>query len=57
MAFKVNYGLQKAERARAKQTKKENKLREREANAAASAASVSEPVADEDTPVRNEELE
>ena len=34
MAFKVNYGLQKAERTRAKQAKKESKLREREAQAA-----------------------
>ena len=39
MAFKVNYGLQKAERTRAKQAKKESKLREREAQAAAGGAS------------------
>ncbi len=31
MAYKVNYGLQRAERDRAKQAKKEEKLREREA--------------------------
>ena len=32
MAFKVNYGLERAERNRAKQAKKEAKLRERKAN-------------------------
>lgn len=31
MAFKVNYGFQKAERDRAKKAKKEAKAREREA--------------------------
>jgi hypothetical protein len=44
MAFKVNYGLQKAERTRAKQAKKESKLREREAQAAAGGVS---PATDE----------
>jgi hypothetical protein len=34
MAFKVNYGFQKAERDRAKKAKKEAKQREREAAAA-----------------------
>lgn len=34
MAFKVNYGLERAERNRAKQAKKEAKLRERKAAAA-----------------------
>jgi hypothetical protein len=33
MAFKVNYGLERAERNRLKQAKKEAKLRERKANA------------------------
>ena len=48
MAFKVNYGLQKAERTRAKQAKKESKLREREAQAASGgAAGVSEEPAAE----------
>ncbi len=36
MAFKVNYGLKKAERDRAKKAKKEAKAREREAGAPAS---------------------
>ncbi len=35
MAFKVNYGLQKAERTRAKEAKKEERKRSREALAAA----------------------
>jgi sRNA-binding protein len=35
MAYKVNYAFQKAERARAKQVKKEAKARERKAQAAA----------------------
>ncbi len=34
MAFKVNYGLKKAERDRAKKAKKEAKARERETGAA-----------------------
>jgi len=34
MAFKVNYGLERAERNRAKQAKKEAKLRERKEAAA-----------------------
>jgi hypothetical protein len=33
MAFKVNYGLERAERNRAKQAKKEAKLRDRKAAA------------------------
>ncbi len=33
MAFKVNYGLKKAERDRAKKAKKEAKARERESGA------------------------
>ena len=33
MAFKVNYGLKKAERDRAKKAKKEAKARDREAGA------------------------
>ena len=45
MAFKVNYGLQKAERTRAKQAKKESKLREREAQAA-SGGTTSSPESD-----------
>jgi hypothetical protein len=32
MAYKVNYGLERAERNRAKQAKKEAKLRDRKAN-------------------------
>ncbi|MGI4977278.1 MAG: hypothetical protein ACRYG6_10080 [Janthinobacterium lividum] len=47
MAFKVNYGLQKAERTRAKQAKKESKLREREAQAASGGSSASEEPAAE----------
>ncbi|MGI3778066.1 MAG: hypothetical protein ACRYGC_12310 [Janthinobacterium lividum] len=47
MAFKVNYGLQKAERTRAKQAKKESKLREREAAAASGGSSASEEPAAE----------
>ena len=35
MAFKVNYGLQRAERTRAKEAKKEERKRSREALAAA----------------------
>ena len=46
MAFKVNYGLQKAERTRAKQAKKESKLREREAQAASGGSASEEPVAE-----------
>jgi hypothetical protein len=34
MAYKVNYGLERAERNRAKQAKKEAKLRDRKAGAA-----------------------
>jgi len=34
MAFKVNYGLERAERNRVKQAKKEAKLRDRKAAAA-----------------------
>jgi hypothetical protein len=33
MAYKVNYGLERAERNRVKQAKKEAKLRDRKANA------------------------
>ncbi len=40
MAYKVNYGLQRAERDRAKQAKKEEKLREREAQAIARARAI-----------------
>ena len=47
MAFKVNYGLQKAERTRAKQAKKESKLREREAAAASGGSSAGEEPAAE----------
>ena len=35
MAFKVNYGLQRAERARAKEAKKEERLRSKQAAKAA----------------------
>ncbi len=38
MAFKVNYGLKKAERDRAKKAKKEAKARERDSGAAPSGA-------------------
>jgi hypothetical protein len=37
MAYKVNYGLERAERNRAKQAKKEAKLRDRKAGAAEAA--------------------
>ncbi len=51
MAYKVNYGLQRAERDRAKQAKKEEKLREREAArlraVAAGESPPDEPVSDE----------
>lgn len=53
MAFKVNYGLQKAERTRAKQAKKESKLREREAQAAAGGA----PSATEEPEAGSEQAE
>ena len=53
MAFKVNYGLQKAERTRAKQAKKESKLREREAQAAAGGA----PPATEEPEAGSEQAE
>ena len=56
MAFKVNYGLQKAERTRAKQAKKESKLREREAQAAAgnSPAATDEPAVEQAEPAQPE---
>jgi hypothetical protein len=38
MAYKVNYGFQKAERARAKQAKREAKAREREVRTVAGEA-------------------
>ncbi len=50
MAFKVNYGLKKAERDRAKKAKKEAKARDRDAAASPSAASAShagDPAIDE----------
>ncbi len=46
MAFKVNYGLARAERNRAKQEKKEAKARERKAGIAADDEAV-EPLARE----------
>lgn len=45
MAMKVNYGLQRAERDRAKQAKKEAKQRDRAAQAAAT-ANAPEPAAE-----------
>ncbi len=56
MAFKVNYGLQRAERTRAKEAKKEERKRSREALAAAAVKSgeappaVEEDAEDEATP-------
>jgi hypothetical protein len=54
MAFKVNYGQQRAERNRAKQAKKEAKLREQEEAAARRKAEREQqptaPKADEDEP-------
>jgi hypothetical protein len=44
MAYKVNYGLERAERNRAKQAKKEAKLRDRKA----AAARGEEPPADDE---------
>ena len=45
MAFKVNYGQQRAERNRAKQAKKEAKLREQEEAAARRKAEREQPLA------------
>jgi hypothetical protein len=52
MAFKVNYGLERAERNRAKQAKKEAKLRDRKA-----AAERGETPAPEDEPKQAAEPE
>lgn len=43
MAYKVNYGLKRAERARAKQAKKELKVKERAAQAAERAKAREQP--------------
>lgn len=48
MAFKVNYGLQRAERTRAKEAKKEERKRSREALAAAKSSGEAVPPAGED---------
>ncbi len=53
MAFKVNYGLERAERNRAKQAKKEAKLRDRKAAAARGEA----PPAEDDDPEESAEPE
>lgn len=50
MAMKVNYGLQRAERARAKQAKKEAKARDKAAGVQDTLPSDSEPDADEAAP-------
>jgi len=50
MAYKVNYGLERAERNRVKQEKKEAKLRERKAASMAAAA-------EDETPAEVEEKE
>jgi hypothetical protein len=47
MAFKPNYNQQRAERNRAKQAKKDEKLREREAEVARRKAGGLPPLADE----------
>jgi hypothetical protein len=46
MAYKVNYGLERAERNRAKQAKKEAKLRDRKAGVVAEADEPAEPTPD-----------
>jgi len=52
MAYKVNYGLERAERNRAKQAKKEAKLRDRKAGTTESteAEPATEPPAPEEQP-------
>ena len=47
MAFKVNYGLQRAERTRAKEAKKEERKRSREALAAAAKTGEAPPLAED----------
>ncbi len=51
MAMKVNYGLQRAERARAKQAKKEAKAREKAAGTSGPETAEAEPEVDEPAPV------
>jgi hypothetical protein len=50
MAYKVNYGLERAERNRLKQAKKEAKLRDRKAAAAEPAAEDESPKEDDQDP-------
>ena len=50
MAFKVNYGLKKAERDRAKKAKKEAKARDRDAAGTAPADTQPDGLAPEDAP-------
>lgn len=54
MAFKVNYGFQRAERDRARQAKKEAKLREREEEAARRKAAAPSDAAPAAEPAREE---
>jgi len=53
MAYKVNYGLERAERNRAKQAKKEAKLRDRKAGVAEAA----EPEPAEEAPKPDDQAE
>jgi hypothetical protein len=50
MAYKVNYGLERAERNRAKQAKKEAKLRDRKAGASGEEPQLDAPASDEAAP-------
>jgi hypothetical protein len=55
MAYKVNYGLERAERNRAKQAKKEAKLRDRKAGASADAEPQDNPAPEAAPPETAEE--
>ena len=52
MAMRVNYGLQRAERERAKQAKKEAKAREKAAAAASGETAEPETLAEAETGVK-----
>ena len=56
MPFKPNYNQQRAERTRAKQAKKDAKLREREEEVARRKAGLDQPAAEAPDPAAPEEL-
>lgn len=56
MAYKVNYGLERAERNRAKQAKKEAKLRDRKAGASGDSEPETPPAAESAPPESAEEV-